>query len=219
MRNMSRRNLLALAPLGLLAGCTRLLNESPYYNLLASPFRRAKSPITRSYVEALPYASLRVEVGAGSAALLVLGPVSGDGALTWVSAERQSLTTRGPFVTQMIGLDVDLRSAFSEFSGRPDLAVLTGKTFERQVAYRAEQDVLIRVRSRFERAGTEEIEILERRFQTQIYREHVSSNGQRRFTNIYWVDTKNGLCRQSRQTVIPTLPPFLLQIAKPYSGQ
>jgi Group 4 capsule polysaccharide lipoprotein gfcB, YjbF len=219
MRNMSRRKLLALAPLGIVGGCTRLVEQSPYYSLLASPFRKAKSPITRSYVEQLPYASLRVQPAGGAAALLVLGKVSPEGALTWLSAERQSLTTKGPFVTQLVGLDVDLRDAFSEFPPRPDLEALAGKTIDRQITYRAESDVFVRVRSRFERGDAEEIEILDRRFRTQVYREHVSANGQRRFTNIYWVDMRNGLCRQSRQTVIPTYPPFLLQVAKPYAAQ
>jgi hypothetical protein len=217
MGKLSRRNALAIASLALGGGCASLLRDSAYYSTLAAPFRRAKDPITRAYVDSLPYASLRVQVGGGAAALLILGDVAADGGLTWYSVERQAITTRGPFVTRMTGIEVDLRDAFAEVPGEPNLDRLAGRTLERQIRFHADREVRTEVRSRFEWGEAEEIEILDRTFQTRVFREHVSSNGQRRFTNTYWIDTTLGLCRQSRQTVIPTLPPFFLQVARRYA--
>jgi hypothetical protein len=206
-----RRQLLSLVAASGLTACA-----SPFWGTLASGIRKPQGPtITRAYADRLPYASLMGWFDKGSKALLVLGEYSESNRLTWYSAERQSLTTFGPFIVQALGTDIELRDSRLSNGWSRDLRELVGLSLERSSRFLARGDeVEVITRSTFAAGERVTINILGVNHTVRKFTESVAAEGRTRYTNSYWVDESNGRCWKSKQILAPTLPHFNIEVVK-----
>ena len=151
----------------------------------------------------------------GPKALIVLGEVTGDRRFTWYSAERQSVTTFGPFVVGLLGLDIELRGTIFGGGWTANPLDLVGARLTRSLDVLAEGErVQVPLTSTFQTKGTESVEILGVTRQLRRVTEMVRSGGRPRYSNDYWVDPATGRCWKSRQIAVPTLPALNLEITK-----
>ncbi len=151
----------------------------------------------------------------GPKALIILGEITGDRRYTWYSAERQSITTFGPFVVGLLGLDPELRGTIFGGGWGTNPLDLAGAKLTRSLDILAEGDrVQVPLTSTFETRGTESVEILGVTRQLRRVTEKVRSGGRPRYNNDYWVDPTTGRCWKSRQIAVPTLPALNLEITK-----
>lgn len=215
-RDVSRRNIMGIAIGGMAAACVPFEKTSPFWGTIGAGFRSSNAaPIDPDYVKKLPYASMLAWFEGGPKALMVLGEVTGDRRLTWYSAERQSLTTFGPFVVGLLGLDIELRGTILPDAWRANPLELVGAKLTRSLDVLAEGDrVQVPLTSTFEPAAVERVEILGVTRELRRVSEKVRYGGRTRYRNDYWVDTASGRCWKSRQIAVPTLPPLNLEITK-----
>lgn len=215
-RAPSRRTILGLGLGGLAAACVPFEKTSPFWGTIGAGFKSTDAPpIDPAYVRQLPYASMLAWFEGGTKALVVLGEVTGDRRYTWYSAERQSITTFGPFVVSALGLDIELRGTLFGGGWRTNPLELVGAKLTRSLDVFAEGDrVQVPLVSTFAAGATKVVEILGVERELQRVTERVRSGGRRRYDNVYWVEAATGRCWKSRQTVIPTLPPLNIEVTK-----
>lgn len=170
--------------------------------------------LIRKRARELPFASIEAGFGGGAQALMVLEAFGPDGTLDWGGANGQLITTRGPIVTRLIGLEIELTDTSLGSDWRPDLREMIGRRAVRQARFRADRVVEVEMASRFEIDGEDDVELLAGPKRLLRIQETVSSGGQPRFANHYWVERDSGFCWQSRQTPVPTLPVLQLRIMK-----
>jgi hypothetical protein len=213
---IQRRQLLWLAAGAGLSACAPLQRGSPFWRTLAAGVRRPEGPaITRDYAEKLPYASMLGWFDKASKALLVLGEYGADDRLTWYSAERQSITTQGPFIIQALGTEIELRSSRSAAGWDKDPRAMVGRKIERTLEFLARGDrVEVVTESLFRPSETRMVNILGANHNLREFVESVSAAGRRRYENSYWIDEATGRCWKSRQVLAPTLPHFNIEIVK-----
>lgn len=216
MPHPSRRSLLSLLAGSLAAACVPFEKRSPFWGTIAAGFKGTPGPvITRAYTDQLPYASMVAWFKGSPKSLLVLSDIGADQRLTWYSAERQSLTTYGPFVVAATGLEIELHG--TEFAGawHSNPLDLVGQELERVLDIRVEgKRTQVPLRSRFELGEMAAVDILGTRHQLQRVVENVSFKGRHRHDNEYWVEPQTGRTWKSRQIAIPTLPPLNTEVAK-----
>jgi hypothetical protein len=212
----SRRSFLTLATGAAAAACVPFEETSPFWGTIGAGFRPPQGPeITREYVDNLPYASLLAWFKGTPKSLLVLGEVADDKRLTWYSAERQSITTFGPFVVGALGLEIELRNTILSGRWSANPLDLVGAELSRTLDVVVEgKRTQVYLSSTFELADQQTIEILGRTYDVRRVIEKVRSGGRPRYRNEYWVDVATGRCRKSRQTIVPTLPPLNLEVTK-----
>jgi hypothetical protein len=207
---LSRRNLLMSAAALGLAGCARdPLQTSPFWSTVTGNRPRTPDKDIRAYAESLAYSSMLFWFDGQSRSLIVLARADADDRLTWYTAEQEAITTYGPFIVETAGTEVELRQTEFGAGWSSDVRDLVGKTLTRQtrVAHRGrEADATLR--STFRDSGFSPIEILgERRRATRID-ERVVAEGRVQLANSHWIDPDTGEWLQSRQQVIPLLPPI-----------
>lgn len=213
-----RRDLLSLLSGAAVAGCVPFSGSSPFWGTIGAGVKGGVSDgpsIGRAYSDKLPYASMLAWFDGSPKALLVLGEVLPDGRHVWHSAERQTITTLGAFVVAAIGFDRELRSARLEGNWQPNPLLMTGRRAVRliDVAIDGERHQ-VALESRFAIGKAQDVEILDRSYRLTPVTERVSHDRRVRFKNQYWIDTANGRCWKSRQTVVPTMPPLNIEILK-----
>jgi len=203
-----------------LSACVPFRDTSPFFGTIAAALGGAGeasgSAFTRAQVENLRYASLQAWFDRGPKALIILAEAQDRQRLLWRSAERQSITTFGPFVVSALGIDPELRdtSFQGKWSSDPREMVGTRATRVLDVAVEGER-ALVHLESRFEVEKRETLTILERTYDLQRVTEVVSSGGRNRYENHYWIEPSSGRYWKSRQIVVPTLPPLNIEILKP----
>ncbi len=146
--------------------------------------------------------------------LLVLAAFAPNDRLIWHSAEGEAIVTHGPFVVRSLGTEIELRDT-SFTPAIPDLREADGVRSERWFDVVVERRrVRFRARSRFRVGGLGAVDVfgIERRL--RHISESVSSDGKPRYSNDYWIDDTDGFCWKSRQIVVPTLPPFNIEVVK-----
>lgn len=201
---------------GLAAACVPFEKSSPFWGTIGAGFRKNRGPVVDpEYVRKLPYASMMAWFDGGPKALVVLGEVTGDNRYTWYTAERQSLTTFGPFIVGALGFDIDLRSTIFGGGWLPNPLDLIGARLVRSLDVQTGADrVQVPLSSTFAATETEAVEILGETRQLKRVTEALRYAGRRRFKNEYWIETSTGRCWKSRQLAIPTLPPINLEVTK-----
>lgn len=213
VESLSRRHFVAVLGGGLLASCAGYRRGSAFYGTITGYHPDRSTNDTRAYAESLPYASMLFWVEGHSRDLVVLGSFDPDDRLTWYTADKQSITTYGPFIVATVGTEVDLvRTDFGP-GWSTDPRKLVGKTLDRTtvVAHRAEATV--HLRSTFHDAGPATVKILGAAMQLHRIDEAVIANGRTHFLNSYWVDA-DGACFKSRQEALPTVQPINIEILK-----
>lgn len=212
------RLLPVLALAGTLAGCSPTpLMRGSLETLQAAMSDPPALQLTRAQVEANPYPQLKLATPYGEAGM-VLGRVQ-DGEEFWFTATRQVLVIRNGLVRRSVGFPEDLRSTrmpgddpFSRGLHRlPD-----GAESVREVDWRAEGRFGVRLQSRFERRGIEQVEILDRTYELLRVDEsiHASDTGFSAI-NRYWVDPHDGFVMASEQHLSPDLSVTITQL-RPY---
>lgn len=202
---------------GAVAGCVPFGKTSPFWGTIGAGLRGGTSSgpsISRDYTDKLPYASMLAWFDGGPKALLVLAEILPDGRHVWYSAERQTITTLGPYVVAAIGFDRELRSARLQGNWQRNPLRMAGRSAVRVIDVAVDgQRYQIALESRFDTGKPQDIEILDRRYQLTPVSERVSFENRVRFRNRYWIDPK-GRCWKSQQTVVPTMPELNIEILK-----
>jgi hypothetical protein len=213
VESLNRRHFGAVLGAGLVASCAGLRKGSAFYGTITGYHPGGSANDTRAYADSLPYASMLLWVEGHSRDLVVLGSFDPDERLTWYTAEKQAITTYGPFIVATIGMEVDLVKTDFGSGWSSDPRNLIGKSLDRTtvVAHRAEATV--HLRSTFHDGGSATVKILGTTMKLQRIDEAVIANGRTRFLNSYWIDAK-GDCFKSRQEALPTVQPINIEILK-----
>jgi hypothetical protein len=192
-----------------------MVQKSPFFSTIATFNRQAGEKIDRARVDSLSYASLLAWFDGSAKALLVLGKYLPDERLVWYSAERQAMTTWGPFVLTLTGVEVALRSTTLNGRWSSDPRRLVGQALSRSLDYEASSGrVTVSTRNRFTDRGIEDIQVFDREMRLRLIREDVIADRWHHHSNDYWID-ESGFCWKSRQSVIPGVAPINLIVTKP----
>lgn len=209
VETLSRRHLLVSAAGVGIAACTpEVRKTSPFWSTVTNNRPQKADADIRSYAEALPYPSMLFWFDGQARSLIVLGNDGADERRTWYTAEKQAVTTFGPFIVGAIGTEVELRQTIFGEGWSSDVRSLVGKSLSREtiVALRGEE-VTATLKSRFSDAGTTTIKVLGSEVSAHRYDESVVADGRVQILNSYWVDPASGAWLKTRQQVIPTMPP------------
>ena len=174
------------------------------------------SQVSRAYADSLPYASMLAWFDGSPKALIVLAEIQPENIWTWRSAERQSITTFGPFVISLLGLDLELRGTRFQGNWTSNPLDLVGRDLGRtlDIAFEGGRRQ-VPLTSRFSASKPAKVVMIEeRRHLVREVHEVVSSDGKARHINRYWVEEPTGRCFKSEQTAIPTLPMLNTEILK-----
>ena len=215
----SRRQLLVSAGafgsvLGL-AACSGLRKSSPFWSTVTNSRPQQADAEIRAYAEALDYASMLFWFDGQSRSLIVLGDKGPGEQLTWYTAEKQAVSTYGPFITRAIGTEVELRRTDFGPGWSSDVRTLVGKSLSRQtvVAHHG-TEATATLRSTFNDAGSATIKVLEKAILAQRIDESMVADGRIRILNSYWIDPATGSWIKARQQVIPLMAPVNTAILK-----
>jgi Group 4 capsule polysaccharide lipoprotein gfcB, YjbF len=206
---LSRRHLLvSAAGLGVAACSTNLRSTSPFWSTVTNNRPQKADSDIRTYADALPYPSMLFWFDGQARSLIVLGKDGADEHRTWYTAEKQAITTFGPFIIAAIGTEIELRQTTFSDGWSSDVRRLVGKSLSRQtlVARRGEEATAT-LASRFSDAGKTMIDVLGTEVPAQRIDESVVADDRVRMLNSYWVDPANGNWLKTRQQVIPMMPP------------
>jgi hypothetical protein len=211
--SMRRRQVVVALAAGLLTSCAGIRRGSAFYGTITGYHSGSTDSDTRAYADKLPYASMLFWVEGHARDLVVLGSFDPGDRLTWYTADKQSITTYGPFIVATVGTEVNLLKTDFGPGWSTDPSKLVGKTLDRTtvVAHRAEATV--HLRSTFHDRGSATVKILGKPMQLRLIDETVIANGRTRFVNKYWVDP-TGNCFKSRQEALPTVQPINIEILK-----
>lgn len=210
---LNRRHLVAALGAGLVASCAGFRKGSAFYGTITGYHPGGTDADTRTYADSLPYASMLYWIDGHSRDLVVLGSFDPDDRLTWYTADKQSITTYGPFIVATAGSEVDLRKTEFGPGWDTDPRAMVGKTLERTTLVAHRGEATAHLRSTFHSGPTTTIKILGSGTALHRIDESVVANGRSRFVNSYWVDAK-GACFKSRQSALPTIQPINIEILK-----
>lgn len=216
VENLTRRHAIVVAAAISLSGCSTGLGRSALWGTVAAGIRRdgAKSQITKERIESIPYASIAAWFARAAPAMLVLGEIEADGSHIWYVSRNQLIVTWGPFVTRVLGIEVDLVATEFGAGWSNDIRSMVGKKVKRTLIFGTDRRVNATETSRFSVDGSDNIEIYGRKLRLLRIVERVSAEGVHRFSNRYWIDDA-GFCWKSQQTVIPTAGPFNIEVLRP----
>ncbi|MFZ4109332.1 MAG: YjbF family lipoprotein [Polymorphobacter sp.] len=206
---LSRRNLLVSATVLGVAGCSGDIRKtSPFWSTVTNNQPKSADGDIRAYADSLAYSSMLFWFDGQSRSLVVLARSDADDRLTWYSAEREAITTFGPFIVKSLGTEVELRETVLGAGWSTDIRSLIGKTLTRRtlVSHRgAEAEAVLK--SRFRDAGLSPIDVLGEKRQARRIDETLVAENRVQLTNSYWIDPETGAWLKGRQQVIPLLPP------------
>ena len=187
-----------------------------YVNIKGSIFGFNDYPISREFVNGIPYASLRLKIGKGSSGLLILEEIQ-DNNLIYLSADNVRVVIRNGKIVRTSGLDNNLvsikepRNAFGEFlqSNKDQVSYYAYLTYDEPLLVDMKTKVTLK------KIGKETVTILDLsysllKFQEQIENPYLGW----KVLNYYWIDPVNNFIWKSQQTISPILPPFKYEITK-----
>jgi hypothetical protein len=209
VETLSRRHLLvSAAGLGVAACNANTRSTSPFWSTVTNNRPQKADTDIRTYADALPYPSMLFWFDGQARSLIVLGKDGADEHRTWYTADKQAITTFGPFIISAIGTEIELRETIFSDGWSSDVRRLVGKSLTRQtrVAQRG-NEAIATLASRFSDAGMMTINVLGTEVPARRIDESVVADGRVRMLNSYWVDPANGNWLKTRQQVIPMMPP------------
>ena len=211
----------ALAAALSLSACTSdLRKSSPFWSTVTNTRPQKADDEIRAYADSLRFASMLFWFDGQSRSLIVLGGKTPEDQLTWYTAEKQAITTFGPFITRAIGTEVELRRTDFGAGWSVDVRSLVGKTLVRQtvVAQRG-IEATATLKSRFRDAGLTSIKVLGKTIPAQRIDESMVADNRVRMLNSYWVDPTSGDWLKTRQQIIPTMAPVNTALLKSPQAQ
>tara|TARA_B100001750_G_C15309578_1_gene496540 strand:+ start:162 stop:848 length:687 start_codon:yes stop_codon:yes gene_type:complete len=176
-------------------------------------------PITKEMVDAIPYASLRMKIGKGSAGLLILESVEKK-SYTWVSADNVFIVVnKNGRIIETAGLTNNLKESLttkledSFFENPVILDSFVKTTRFISLDNPPVNNLTLEVSLRF--IGTEEVVILGQNKELQLVEEQIENKYIRwKFTNKFWLDPETGFVWKSIQQIAPNIPPVLYEVTK-----
>jgi hypothetical protein len=209
VESLSRRHLLvSVAGLGVAACSADTRTTSPFWSTVTNNRPQKADADIRTYADALPYPSMLFWFDGQARSLIVLGKDGADEHRTWYTADKQAVTTFGPFIISAIGTEIELRRTIFSDGWSSDVRSLVGKSLSRQtlVVHRG-NEATATLASRFSDAGMTSIKVLGTEVPARRIDESVIADGRVRMVNSYWVDPASGNWLKTRQQVIPLMPP------------
>lgn len=194
---------------------------SAFRNLQAVTTGFPDAPVTREYVDGLPYASVQAKIGKGPRSLLVLGEKDGQ-RLRWVSADGAVIVTENGRITKTANIpDDDLTGTrfpagdvLDLLPGLPD-----GAKMQRLVDLKDRDLFGVPVFSTLSAMGLETVQILGKPMTLMKYVEQNEAPLLKwSFQNEFYADPETGFIWFSRQWVTPDLPVFEVAVTKPANG-
>lgn len=214
-----RKRYFLMLPTILLIGC------SDYYHLAGDTVKYAvfgapDAELSSQKIAELPYASAYLRVGKSAQAFVVLAYAE-DNQLKWVTADHNVIATQNGRLTKTVGFGEDL-TRLDDLNLDPlhqgnllklDHIDWSGKmfwstTFRSGLVFNAS----------IKRIGTEEINISDKKYKLMRYDENMYfPHLDEYYTNIFWLDMKNGRVVKSQQLMGPGLAAVEFTELKSYS--
>ena len=165
-------------------------------------------------IEKIPFASIKVRIGNGPEALMILQRVNGD-EYTWVSADEVYLVIKNGKIIKTQGLPNNLFENLTSFAGWNDVDILDKK--EKFISYYSFKDPELNnleVFSQYSNRGKTELQLTFVKKQLLLLNERISAEsiGWEKI-NSYWLDDQKYVWR-SVQHISPRLPPIYYEVTK-----
>ncbi|SET43896.1 YjbF family lipoprotein [Oceanicella actignis] len=218
----------ALAAAAALAGCGS--DRTPFEDTVArvraglsgGPAAAPAPALTRARANALRFALISARPDGAPAPAYLAAAADNGGHVTYVSANRRSVTLRGGLVTRVRGLAEPLEGVVAQDDDplvRPTPPERWPVHYDRVFKRR---DALLRIRSEAWRCaprivGPAQVEILELTFSLVEVAETCHDAG-RSFENRHWVDPRTGFAWKTRQRLGPQAGWIDIEIIRPYGG-
>jgi len=163
-------------------------------------------------IENIPYASIKVRIGNGPEALMILQRVNGD-EYTWVSADEVYLVIKNGKIIKTQGLPNNLFEKLTTFRGWKDITD-KDEVFISYSSFRNPVLNNLEVSSKYSNEGKTELQLTFVKKELLLINERIlaESIGWKK-TNSYWLD-ENNFVWKSKQHISPRLPPIHYEITK-----
>ena len=216
-QKVTRRSALLGAGTFLLAGCGNSRNPNLSAALDLARKYLADRAFTDADVERIPFASIGVQVGSASEALVVLATVDGD-TLSWIAADHSLIQTRNGRIVRFSSRDIEVVTVPGSEDPVANGAVAPGN-FIRLLDFPKPKLYSVPAESSLVASGPARVALLHGEILTRSFTETgISHPLGWDFENHFYLDPDNKRVWQSNQTVTPQLPPIKIRVLRPYAG-
>ena len=173
-------------------------------------------PISRELVDKIPYASMKLSIGKGSAGLLILEE-SNDETLTYLSADGIRFVISKGVIIRTSGFDNNLTFRLEPVNSINNFLDSGKREIEYLIYHSYDEPKLInlKLKTSLKRMQLETHEILGEKFQLLRVEQTLENEylGWKK-TNTYWLDPKDYFVWKSKQNISPLLPEIQYEITK-----
>ena len=172
-------------------------------------------PLTRELVDNIPYASMRLKIGKGSAGLLIL-ETKNDDINTWVSSDEVRIVEKNGQIIRTLGLPNNLTSVRSPETNFLDLVEKTEiKNFKSFISLDNPEVFELKLNVRIIHEGVELVEILDKKYSLiHFIIEKENKYIRWKSKDHYWISPEDGFVWKSIQNISPDNPPFIMEVTK-----
>lgn len=172
--------------------------------------------ISRELVDKIPYASMKLSVGKGSAGLLILEE-SNDETLTYLSADGIRFVINKGVIIRTSGFENNLTFRLEPANSIRNFLDSGKKEIEYLVYHSYDEPKLInlKLKTRLKRMQLEMHEILGEKYQLLRVEQTLENEylGWKKI-NTYWLDQKDYFVWKSKQNISPLLPEIQYEVTK-----
>tara|TARA_Y100000748_G_scaffold273642_1_gene248273 strand:- start:1509 stop:2171 length:663 start_codon:yes stop_codon:yes gene_type:complete len=214
----SKKNIVLLLIISVLYSCSTVpMNTQTYKLVYAGIFGYEDIDLDSSYIEQLPYSSMKVKIGKGPGGLAILESMNEDKE-TWVTSDEIFLIIKGGRIIGSYGLVetnlVDYQSKDPNFKLFIDSKQKEFTSY-RVLSYDNPEALNVRFKVITTYKGVEQITILNYARELVLIEETIQNDYLNwKTTNKFWVDKDSGFVWKSIQTYAPNLPNFKLEVTK-----
>ena len=214
----SKKNIVLLLIISVLYSCSTVpMNTQTYQLVYAGIFGYEDIDLDSSYIEQLPYSSMKVKIGKGPGGLAILESMNEDKE-TWVTSDEIFLIIKGGRIIGSYGLVetnlVDYQSKDPNFKLFIDSKQKEFTSY-RVLSYDNPEALNVRFKVITTYKGVEQITILNYARELVLIEETIQNDYLNwKTTNKFWVDKDSGFVWKSIQTYAPNLPNFKLEVTK-----
>ena len=171
-----------------------------------------ENQIDPQIIENIPFASIKVRIGNGPEALMILQSVNGD-EYTWVSADEVYLIIKNGKIIKTSGLPNNLFENLTSFRGWEDI-LDKDEEFISYFSFRNPELNNLEVSSKYSYEGKTELQLTFDNKELLLINEKILANSIAwKKTNSYWLD-ENNFTWKSIQHISPKLPPIYYEVTK-----
>jgi hypothetical protein len=206
------RNISGVLAVLLLTACSGNSDIERTGGFLFNSITGSNVKVSRERAAAVPYATMGLQLGQSTQALLILGATEGD-ELDWFAGDNIFVATNHGQVVRTVGLPYDLggRHPINASSIRENKSLATASMdFPDLGVFGATSECSSR------NMGEESVEILGAPIPTLHVIEHCNVPALKwTFDNDFWKDRTSGYIWRSRQYIHPKSPPIILEVFRP----